>query len=610
MEKNIQAKDKTIHELLSGAKFSIDYYQREFRWGTKQVTELLDDLCDKFLDDYKKSHKRGDVARYSNYFLGSIIVSSKHQEKFLVDGQQRLTSLTLLLTHIHHLLIGKELDSNLTELIHSTKLGKKSFNLNVEEREACMKAIFEGKPYDVDGQSESVTNIWKRYQDIEGHFPSEIEGDALPYFSDWLIEKVCLVEITAQADADAYTIFETVNDRGLSLTPTDMLKGYLLANIDNTEQRNSAGSTWRSHVSALQELGKEEDADAIKSWIRSQHAQNIRERNRGAKQRDFGRIGSEFHRWIREKKSSLGLKHSSDFYDFIEQDFSFYVTWYKFIRGAAITFTPGLEAIYYNAYFNFTLQYPVLLAPLIKTDSKEVIHRKLRIVASYLDILIARRLWNWDAIGYATMEYNMFQLVIREIRGKDIETLADILVKRLKEDSEDLACNDKFGIRRNRPTRKQMRLLLARITDFVETGSGRKSRFNEYVDIGNPYQVEHIWANSYARDGVEFESNDAFSDYRNRIGGLLLLPKSFNQSYGARPFEEKSQQYVKNNLLAASLNEKSYEHDPDFRHFIERTGLPFKAHSEFKKVDLDARQALYSAIAEQIWNPENLLKQA
>ena len=62
-------------------------------------------------------------------------------------------------------------------------------------------------------------------------FPDELAASALPYFADWLIENVHLVEITAYSDRDAYTIFETMNDRGLSLTPTDMLKGYLLANI-------------------------------------------------------------------------------------------------------------------------------------------------------------------------------------------------------------------------------------------------------------------------------------------------------------------------------------------------------------------------------------------
>ena len=67
-----------------------------------------------------------------------------------------------------------------------------------------------------------------RYHDIESDFPDELGEAALPYFIDWLLENVHLIEITAYTDEDAYTIFETMNDRGLSLSLTDMLKGYLL----------------------------------------------------------------------------------------------------------------------------------------------------------------------------------------------------------------------------------------------------------------------------------------------------------------------------------------------------------------------------------------------
>ena len=54
---------------------------------------------------------------------------------------------------------------------------------------------------------------------------------SLAVFADWLIENVYFVEVTASADTDAYAIFETMNDRGLSLTPVDMLKSYLLSQM-------------------------------------------------------------------------------------------------------------------------------------------------------------------------------------------------------------------------------------------------------------------------------------------------------------------------------------------------------------------------------------------
>src|SRR5437899_11626615 len=96
---------------------------------------------------------------------------------------------------------------------------------------------------------------------------------------------------------------------------------------------------------------------------------------------------------------------SGDFAHFIEKDFAFYARQYLRLRQAAETLTRGLECIYYNAQNNFTLQYPVLFAPLRVEDAEEEILRKLRITGSYLDILIARRIWNWHAIDYSTMQY-------------------------------------------------------------------------------------------------------------------------------------------------------------------------------------------------------------
>jgi len=607
--KEIRGDAKNIRTLLGGSKFAIDYYQREFRWETKQVVELLDDLSDKFLEHHQASNERSAVEGYDHYFLGSIIISDKDGQKFIIDGQQRLTSLTLLLIHIYRHIDDEKQKGQLADLIFSQKFGKRSFNLDVAERAACMDALFAGDPFEEHDQPESIINILGRYQDIEEHFPEELDEDALPYFADWLIESVHLVEITAYSDADAYTIFETMNDRGLSLTPTDMLKGYLLANITDADRRITASRTWRDRVATLQKIGKDEDADAIKSWLRSQHAQTIRERKRGAKPRDFDLLGTEFHRWVRDHEEALGLGNSAAFGKFIDEDFAFYSSWYGHVRQAAETLTPGLETIHYNAQNNFTLQFPALLAPLLRTDNEAEVRRKLRIVAGYIDILIARRIWNWKSTSYSTMQYNMFQLVILKIRGKSATDLAEILTEYLEAEEETFASNERFHL--HGQNGRQIHRLLARMTDFVETCSGRQSRYAEYIQRRgrNGYEVEHIWANHPERHEAEFNHPTDFSEYRNRIGGLLLLPKSFNASYNDKPYVDKLEHYYGQNLLAQSLHEKAYQHDPGFRRFMEDTGLAFQPHTEFKKADMDTRQELYRALAEQIWNPENLMQE-
>ena len=305
--RKIDGNGRTVRDLLAGRKYSIDYYQREYKWQRKQVAELLEDLASKFLESHDDGNERSAVAEYRYYFLGSIIISDKGTKKFIIDGQQRLTTLTLLLIFLHHQLGDPEQKGQIADLIFSQKFGKRSFNLDIDERTACMEALYKGEEFPDPDSSESITNILARYGDIEELFPNKLRDGALPYFVDWLVENVQLVEITAYSDSDAYTIFETMNDRGLSLTPTDMLKGYLLANITDVEKRTHASMVWQNRVQVLSEIGKDEDADGIKSWLRSQFADDIRERKRGATPRDFDLIGTEFHRWVRDHEDRIAL---------------------------------------------------------------------------------------------------------------------------------------------------------------------------------------------------------------------------------------------------------------------------------------------------------------
>jgi len=145
------------------------------------------------------------------------------------------------------------------------------------------------------------------------------------------------------------------------------------------------------------------------------------------------------------------------------------------------------------------------------------------------------------------------------------------------------------------------------MTDYVETCSGQASRYNEYAKRGRKdYEIEHVWADHPERHTDEFKHPSDFDEYRNRIGGLLLLPKSFNASYGDLPYKKKREHYLKENLLAQSLHELAYERNPGFKRFIKESALPFHPHSEFKKADLDERQSLYQKLAERIWSPERL----
>ncbi len=378
--REIQGDAKTVKELLKGRKYSIDYYQREYKWGRKHIQELIDDLTSRFMGDYNEEHQRDKVSEYGHYFLGPIIISCKDNMDYLVDGQQRLTSLTLLLIYLRNLQKERTDQVNIDELIFSEKYGEKTFNMQVSERLSCMEALFDGLPFDEDGEPESIHNIIASYQDIVELLPAEVTNKALPFFIDWLTENVHLVEITAFSDEDAYTIFETMNDRGLSLNPTDMLKGLLLSNINDTMKRTNAEDMWKGRIQELQEFDKEAPGDCFKTWLRSQYANKIRERKKDANPEDFDLIGTEFHRWIRNNAISINLSSSDDYYEFIRKDFDFYSQQYLKLLEASETMIDGFEHVFYNSAHGFTLQYILLLAPLKSDDPSDIVRLKIRLV--------------------------------------------------------------------------------------------------------------------------------------------------------------------------------------------------------------------------------------
>jgi Protein of unknown function (DUF1524) len=200
---------------------------------------------------------------------------------------------------------------------------------------------------------------------------------------------------------------------------------------------------------------------------------------------------------------------------------------------------------------------------------------------------------------------------MRDIRSKSVPELATVLRQKLDVETETFSSNDRFRL--HGMNGRQIHRLLARMIDYIETRSGLASHYAEYAQRGRKgYEIEHIWANHPELHKDEFAHPSDFQEYRNRIGGLLLHPKSFNASWGDSPYAEKREHYLGQggNLLSRSLHEGAYDRNPGFKRFIEENGLPFRPHSEFKKADLDARQRLYQQLAELIWSPDRIAQEA
>lgn len=90
------------------------------------------------------------------------------------------------------------------------------------------------------------------------------------------------------------------------------------------------------------------------------------------------------------------------------------------------------------------------------------------------------------------------------------------------------------------------------------------------------------------------------------MSALLLLPADVNRSLQAKPFEEKVTHYVKQNLYAASLASSTYQHQPQFKRFIEEENLPFRSYEHFGLEEQEERGKLVLALANRIWSPDRL----
>lgn len=610
----IQAKEYTLQEILNGKKYTVDYFQREYSWKKENIEQLIYDLTTAFFDEYRSTHIIQNVANYNTYFMGSLVLSDKNGNSSIIDGQQRITSLTLLLIYLYHA-TEKSMSSQLESLIYSDSYGSKSFNIQVPEREECLRALFDEGTYTVkEGADESTRNMALMFEGIGECFPSEqfSNPDTLKAFVYWVIGKVILVKITAMSENNAYTIFETMNNRGVSLTSSDMLKGFILSKFSSDAKRKTVNESWKKDMQKLYVYGNDTEAQFFQSWLRSQFADSIRQTKVGSLNMDFENIGTRFHNWFKENydKGLLAVAIDGDIENFVDKNYKFYLGVYIKIRKAEEAFQKDLEHIYYIKRWGIaaSLSYPLLLAPICSDDSPEIINEKLEIVAKYIDSFVVYRSTNFRNFSASSIRYTMYSLV-KVIRNKSVEELREMLRNNLLEIESQLNFKNAMpNFKMHGMNKYFIKYFLSRITSYIEEGSGLGIHFEKYMHNPNckPFEIEHIWCDKYSLFTDEFTQQNDFNNWRNTIGDLILLQRGTNQSYSDKVYSDKMPHYLKENLLAMSLCQGAYQNNPNFTNFIHQKNLSFKEHSQYKKQDIIDRCNLYAEIADQIWGVDAL----
>lgn len=601
--KKIIAKEYPLKDILSNNKYSIDYFQREYRWQKENIEQLIDDLYSAFRADYRPEHSTKVVANYASYFLGSIVVIAKEDATMsIIDGQQRVTSLTLLLIYLHHAMGGKA--TILQNMIFSDSYGEKSFNIQVPERKDCFYGLYNNNEYiPKDTDEDSVRCMTERYNDIKNSFPEDLQDQALESFMYWVINNIIIVKIEAYSEENAYTIFETMNDRGLNLTNSDMLKGFILSKFKDEIKRTALNEQWKRDMHQLLSYGKDYDNAFFRVWMRSQFAETKRQSKAGSVDEDFEHIGVRFHSWFRDnfEKGLLKKAINGSMENFLDTNYRFFFNKYILIQDAQKDIIPGLEWIYYNQFRGISpyLAFPMMLAGLNLNDSDEECKRKMNLVARFLDGFVVRRQINFRSYTASSIAYTMFN-IIKSLRNKTYDEMAVVL----KERKEDLNITTGMNeLRLHGQNGPFIKYLLCRITAFIEEQSGMGNNFKRYMTNPGckPFEIEHIWSDHFERHTEEFEHPEEFIRFRNKIGNLVLLPNGTNQSYNDMKEDDKIRHYIKENALAGSLCPELYQKNPNFTNFASGNHLAFKTYDHFNKTSIEERCALYSQIANIIW---------
>lgn len=609
-------KTETLTKILSHRRFTVDVFQREYRWGRKQIEQMISDFQGTFEQNYDpvKHDTPQEVENYGYYYMGCIICTGGSPYK-IIDGQQRLTSLTLLLIYLNNLQKEQAAPGyrmvQFSDMIYDDHFGTKSFNIDVEDRRSCLQSLSDNK-LDFQAENESAQNMLERYKDIMELFPDDLKGEALEYFIYWLKEKVLLLEIDTPSEDEAHTIFLTMNDRGLSLNSAEMMKAFVMQQISEAD-RSTVNRRWQDNINRIKAASSydssgvvnTEDVEFISTWLRANYAETLREGKRGANDEDFELLGEKFHTWVRSNaKSKMGLVKPSDFKELVLTEMSRVTELYLRIRDYSISLTPGFEEVFYNADRDLNYQTMLIISAVRNDDSEGEINRKIQMISKFVDDFASIRIFNFRKVNWNTNKYLLFR-VMKEIRNQDCRTVGMALVRALRRMDASIDGITKFSL--NQFSGRYMLHLLARFTSYVNVKMGNPSQFDVYVDRkrkGNTYDIEHILPDDYDSYHEAFNDIDDFKASRQMIGNLIILTRDKNRSYQDMTYPQKVIKYAGDNILAQALNDIAYKNNPHFLAIAEEYG--FSPIPVFTKNSIEERANIYLQMAADIWDPNEI----
>lgn len=501
-----------IGAIFKAHRLTVPPYQREYAWEKEQVDQLFADL-------YRAK------SEHSDHFLGTIVTIDKGEREPLqiVDGQQRLTTTSLLITAIRNFQqdLGqteKEIESINADYLMKWERQERSdvlrLTLNIDDSE-FFAGIVTSKPIKATRESHERIQVAFNHarafvRQITGGFADKDKSDALNDWLSFIEHEASVILVRTDNASRAFKMFETLNDRGLKTSQADLVKSYLFG--ESGDRIMEAQARWSSMKDNLEEVA---DDDRAINFLR--HVLIATQRFVRADE-----IFEAVQMAFRGKANSIGFLTNLE----------------TFSRVYIATFQPSSEhwmgypasttkALSTFNQFDLKPMRPLMLALAVKFAPREFDRAAVLLVSLSVRLVIASR----TRSGTIETTFGAAALAVYKEEITTVAELAGALKNVIVPDVEFVEEFSKARVSKAELARYYLRTL--------ESANAEDS---EPWFIPNPdaseITLEHILPQNPGPGWDQFDA-DAISAYRKRLGNLCLMNKSGNERLGDRPFSEK-----------------------------------------------------------------------
>ena len=505
----MKAEKIKLFEFIGNGKktFNIPVYQRNYDWKEKQCQKLFEDIENIIKFDYKIEH-----------FLGTVVVVSSElkmnfYENIIIDGQQRITSIMLLLKALHEKMVNEDVKEDIWEeyLINKKESEDLKIRLKpVESDERYYKKLIEENDVSL------ISNICKNYKLFEKLIEESNYSAEEIYRALGKIELVRIKLEKGKKSENPQMIFESLNSTGLSLTQGDLIRNYLLMNHEYEKQKELYKNFW---LKIEKNITNEKISDFVRDYLTMKN--NIPKKDE---------IYDEFKKYIKQNNENM------DEEGILEElkTYSEYYSWFLNGDSPNEKINQKLEEF---RYLRNTTVYPLILSVFEDTYSyKNITENELLDILDLLISYIFRR----SVCGYTTNSLNkVFASIVILLKSKDIYKQIEkgLMSKSFPGDEEFRAefikCNFyKKGTEFCKYTLKSLEIF----------------ENKEQTDMEN-ITIEHIMPqtlNSEWRIELGSKFEQIHSEYINTIGNLTLT--GYNPELSNKNFELKKRYYEESNI--------------------------------------------------------------